>query len=876
MLVGLAALFAGCAQFTNGLQETREPDKDAKIFGLDLPASARVAERLNVYFSEEMTQELERETGEDGLVCLPEVKSFQGSGIVKMRRLFPEAGKFEARTRREGLHRWYVVDYDPEVSLTKAAQDWSALPGVESVEFIPAEHISGTPVVVPEEVRPAKNAAKNLPFDDPRLPDQWHYYNDGSAASSVSGCDINVFPVWKRYTTGSEDIIVCVVDGGIDFTHEDLAANMWENPEKKGDARFGYNFCNDTYQVTPDDHGTHVAGTIAAVNNNGIGVCGIAGGDAAKGIKGVRLMSCQIFEGEKGSGAGPAAIKWGADHGAVISQNSWGYLEATETPKSLQAAVDYFIKYAGLDENGVQVGPMKGGIVIFAAGNENQDVSGNGYGPIFNVASVGADFRRAYYSNYGDWIDITAPGGDAKKGNQVLSTFPGNKYGYYQGTSMACPHVSGVAALIVSKFGGAGFTPDELEKRMVESAVPIQSFNKKFGMGSGLINAYGAIAGQGGAAPEVPGSFSASAQSNNLKFSVTVPKDADDDIPTSIVVYYSTSPFSAISDDLMFGQFYLEETMKPGDRLEGTIIGLEFNKKYYVAAAAKDLAGNVSGLTAVSEVTTGGNSKPVIQAKDGTSVSLKPHEVKSLGFEIVEPDDHFYTIELQRENEGLVLDTLVRNMPKVVVNGPASPSGTFTATLVVTDTYGATASQAIKYTVLENHAPVVSKQFEDRVYNSRAAVTEEFACADYFRDEDGEVLAYTFSISNENVINMTFQDGKFFLTPMNYGYATVTVTGTDVRGASATQSFQVLIRDGSQALDVYPNPVSDYLYVRTSETASASLRVVSSSGATVYSDDLTITPFDPAKVDVRSFAPGVYTVLLDYNGEQIKKSIVKL
>lgn len=874
MLVGLAVLFAGCAQFNNGLQETREPDKDAKIFGLDMPANARVAERLNVYFSEEMALELERETGEDGLVRLPGVKSFQSSGIVKMRRLFPEAGKFEARTRREGLHRWYVVDYDPEVSLTKAAQDWSALPGVESVEFIPSEHISGT-AVVSEDLPAGRTAAKDLPFNDPRLSDQWHYYNDGSVASSVSGCDINVFPVWKKYTTGSEDVIVAVVDGGIDFTHEDLAANMWENPEKKGDARFGYNFCNDTYQVTPDDHGTHVAGTIAAVNNNGIGVCGIAGGDAAKGIKGVRLMSCQIFEGEKGSGAGPVAIKWGADHGAVISQNSWGYLEATETPKSLQAAVDYFIKYAGLDENDVQVGPMKGGIVIFAAGNENQDVSGNGYGPIFNVASVGADFRRAYYSNYGDWIDITAPGGDVKKGNQVLSTFPGNKYGYYQGTSMACPHVSGVAALIVSKFGGAGFTPDELEKRMVESAVPIQSFNRKFGMGAGLVNAYGAIAGQGGIAPEVPGSFSVTTQSNNLKFSATVPKDADDDIPTSIVVYYSTSPFSAISDKLMFGQFYLGD-MKRGDRVEGTIVGLEFNKKYYVAAAAKDLAGNLSGLTAVSEVTTGGNSKPVIQAKDGTSVSLKPHEVKSLGFEIIEPDDHFYTIELQRENEGLVLDTLVRNMPKVVVNGPASPSGTFTATLVVTDTYGATASQVVKYTVLENHAPVVSKQFEDRVYNSRAAVTEEFACADYFRDEDGEVLAYTFSISNENVINMTFQDGKFFLTPMNYGYATVTVTGTDVRGASATQSFQVLIRDGSQALDVYPNPVSDYLYVRTSETASASLRVVSSSGATVYSDDLTITPFDPAKVDVRSFAPGVYTVLLDYNGEQIKKSIVKL
>ena len=155
-------------------------------------------------------------------------------------------------------------------------------------------------------------------------------------------------------------------------------------------------------------------------------------------------------------------------------------------------------------------------------------------------------------------------------------------------------------------------------------------------------------------------------------------------------------------------------------------------------------------------------------------------------------------------------------------------------------------------------------------------MTEEFNCSDYFVDEDGEELKYTISISDERVINLTSQDGKFFLTPMSYGYATITVTGTDVRGESASQSFRVLIRDGEQPVDIYPNPVSDYLYVRTSEAAAASLRVVSVSGATVHEDNLTITPFDPAKVDVRSFAPGVYTVLLDYNGEQIKKSIVKL
>lgn len=871
----LVLLLAGCAQFDNNIEQTVNPEVTAKVYGLNLPENARDPQRLNVLFDEETVAELEKLTGEDGTVCMSEVKSFENTGIVRMRRLFPYAGKFEERTRREGLHRWYEVFYDESASLTKAALDWAEFPGAEQIEFNPQIHIVGDPVIVPVDLQPSRMAASSeYPFNDPRLPQQWHYLNKGTVSSSVSGCDINVIPVWKKYTTGNEAVIVGVVDGGIDYTHEDLAANMWENPEKTGNARFGYNFVSNNYQVTADDHGTHVAGTIAAVNNNGIGVSGIAGGNAAEGVKGVRLMSCQIFEGKE-SGSGTAAIKWSADNGAVISQNSWGYTTETTTPKSLIAAVDYFIKYAGVDENDVQVGPMRGGIVIFAAGNENQNVSGNDYGPIFNVASVGADYRRAYYSNYGDWVDIAAPGGDARKGNQVVSTIPGNKYGEKQGTSMACPHVSGVAALIVSLYGGEGFTPAELEKKLTESATPIKSFNKSFLMGAGLINAYKAIAGSGGAAPEVPGSLSVKTQSNNINFSVTIPSDPDDKVPTSIVIYYKTTDFSSVSDDLMFAQFYLEDE-NAGDVLKGTISGLDFNQKYYVAAAAADLAGNVSPITDRIAVTTGGNTAPTIQAKNGTSVTIKPHQSASLDFELLDEDGHFYTIDLQRETEGVMLDTLVRNMPKVVFSGPEIPSGAYSAQLVVTDSYGTATTQALSYTVLENHAPVVVSRFEDRVFNSRAAVTEEFVSANYFKDDDGEDLAYSFAFSNETVINMTYQNGKFFLTPMNFGYSDVTVTGTDVRGAAASQTFRVLIRDGEQELDVYPNPVSDYLYVRTSTNASATLKLVGVNGAAVFEDTLSITPFDPARVDVRGFAPGVYTLILEYGETVITQSVVKL
>ena len=203
------------------------------------------------------------------------------------------------------------------------------------------------------------------------------------------------------------------------------------------------------------------------------------------------LMSCQIFkEDEDGGGRGASAIKWGADHGAVISQNSWGYPELDETPESIKAAVDYFVKYAGLDADGIQTGPMAGGLVVFAAGNERRMASSSTYESILNVTSMGADFVKAPYSNWGSFADLAAPGG--YKPNRVLSTLPGNRYGWMSGTSMACPHVSGAAALVVSACGGPGFTPAELRRRLEESARDISAFNPDHYMGHGLVDVYAA------------------------------------------------------------------------------------------------------------------------------------------------------------------------------------------------------------------------------------------------------------------------------------------------------------------------------------------------------------------------------------------------
>lgn len=442
--------------------------------------------RIVVKVSPEMSRSLESHSGSGGTVAFPLVKEFRdvvaAIGVKRMNRMFAPAGVFEERTRREGLHLWYLIEFNEEVPVSVARDILEAHRGIDVVECDPIRRLKAD---VSYAMSPS--VISSGPFDDPLFYRQWHFQNDGSREGMQAGCDINVVPAWEAGLCGKPDVIVCVVDGGVDSTHEDLAGNIWRD----ADGNCGYNFCDDSYGITPDDHATHVAGTIAAVNNNGTGVCGIAGGDFARGVPGVKIMSCQIFTGNESSVSPAAAIKWGADHGAVISQNSWGYPDLDCTPESVKAAVDYFVKYAGLDADGSQAGPMAGGLVVFAAGNETRMASSSAYEGILTVTSVGPGFSKAPYSNWGAFADLAAPGGDAT--GKVLSTLPGNNYGWMSGTSMACPHVSGVAALVVSVLGGPGFTSAMLRERLESTAADISPWNSGFYLGHGLVDAAAAV-----------------------------------------------------------------------------------------------------------------------------------------------------------------------------------------------------------------------------------------------------------------------------------------------------------------------------------------------------------------------------------------------
>lgn len=514
----VALVLTGCSDSLSTI-DSSEGKADITI-----PSDAEAGELL-IKFAPEMSSILDQaqmsktrsgKATRSGIPSTDEVLDILGS--YSFERVFPVDANTEARTREAGLHLWYTVKFDKSTDLKAAAERLKQLGEVTKVQtngrIKRAYNTDSKRIYLSDKAlqQKATRAAASGEPDDPGFAYQWHYRNLGAGnygfenlndnqAGAEAGCDVNAVEAWKT-CVGDPSIIVAVLDEGVMYTHPDLAPNMWCNPgetsqgaKADGDGNgyegdlHGYNFVEESGNITWSDandsgHGTHVAGTIAAANNNGIGVSGVAGGDGTPN-SGVKIMSCQIFSGQNSvTLAGEArAIKYAADNGAVILQCSWGYnssesselsgytpgpateKEWAETYPLEKEALDYFINNAG-SPNGV----IDGGIAVFAAGNE---YAGNpafpgAYSKCVSVASLAADYTPACYTDFGSLVTLSAPGGDleyygkigetedeywaetAEQKGAVLSTLVKNgqpAYGYMEGTSMACPHVSGVAAL---------------------------------------------------------------------------------------------------------------------------------------------------------------------------------------------------------------------------------------------------------------------------------------------------------------------------------------------------------------------------------------------------------------------------------------------
>jgi len=538
-----------------------------------------------------------------------------------MKRVFPQSGKYEAKHRKHGLHLWYEVEVDQKASLQLALSTYEALAEVTLAEPIIRKQLidpgreAYKPVVLGKET-PLLVRDSTAPFNDKYLKYQWHYNNTGQTQGKV-GADIQLFDAWK-VETGKKNVIVAIIDGGVDVQHPDLKDNLWVNEKeipgngKDDDGNgyvddvHGYSFVDNSSTIDPHFHGTHVAGTVGATNHNGIGVSGVAGG-SGKG-DGVRLMTCATFFREEAAGGFEASFVYGADNGAVIAQNSWGHrYENLPLEQVMIDAIDYFIAEAGTDANGNQTGPMKGGIVIFAAGNDNDDgFWGPGNLPqTLSVASINHKDAKAYYSNFGDWVDIAAPGGETDvEVEGVLSTYPGGQYAFFQGTSMACPHVSGVAALVVSKWGGTGFTPEMLRGRLLKGTDNIKAENEDYlgKLGAGRLNALKALQSGDETVPRPITDLRVTQGGvSQIHLSWTSP-----DTASAYDIRYSTAPITEAGFEKATPAPWKGEVIPqaPGKAESFTVKGLSPTTTYYVAVKAVDYSGNASSLSNVVEATT--------------------------------------------------------------------------------------------------------------------------------------------------------------------------------------------------------------------------------------------------------------------------------
>jgi subtilisin family serine protease len=637
-----------------------------------------------------------------------------------MRRVFPDAGEYEAKHREYGLHLWYEITIPAGQDPETVAAGYGVDGNVQIAE--PRYSVRGFAMPAPP-LPPAETP------NDPDFGKQWNYNNTGQTGGTP-GADIRLTDAWQRIRSlgiKNSNVTVAVMDGGVYYNHEDLRANMWVNEAElngaagvdddgnnRTDDIYGYNFVSRSGGViVPEDHATHVAGTIAAVTGNGIGASGIAG-NPGEGY-GIKIMSTQILSGDKSASSIGPAFAYAADNGAVISQNSWGYEEPGTYNRSDVDAIKYFIEQAGrgADKNPRPGTPMTGGIVIFAAGNDGTD---NEWYPGYfdNVLAVAATNhygKLAYYSNFGSWTDISAPGGDTREAGKnstggIYSTSYSaagrSHYEYMQGTSMACPHVSGVAALILSVYGSESFTPDMLRARLLNTATPLTGFDPAHAskMGSGLLNAAAALAPGG-----VPGAVTdltvQTVSHVSGKLAWTVPPVSDGGTVTAFEVACSTGAITAENFDRNI--VATERTSAAsGSEQTYTLTGLTPSKAYSVAVRSVGNVGDKSAISGTATFTALDNHAPAIKGLPADTI-LIPHNTVTVNLSgyitDIDGDRLSYTCTVRPTN------IVTASISGYILTLDPQLHGNAVLQLTASDPFAETVSASVDIVVEQKYAP---------------------------------------------------------------------------------------------------------------------------------------------------------------------------
>lgn len=454
----------------------------------------------------------------------PDAALLQRNSARAARQLFAtHNARGLARTVMEnaGIHRLYVVEVADRADPAALVRSLSGEPGVEYATL------------------DYQVAAVALP-NDPSFPtQQWDLHNTGQSGGTPDA-DIDAPEAWDIATGSANGPVVGVIDSGIDYNHPDLAANMWRNPgevagngiddDRNGyvDDVYGYDFANnDSNPMDDNSHGTHCAGTIAAVGNNGIGVAGVSWTGRVAALKfldagGIGYMS-----------RATQALNYATMMGMRITSNSYGSASSHYAPM----------------QDAITAANNAGNLFVAAAGNNSVNNDVTSFYPASytqaNVISVAATDRYdnlASYSNYGaTGVDIGAPG------TTIYSTTPNGAYGWKSGTSMAAPHVAGAAALLW--VASPSLTHGQVKARLLANASPLPSLQGKVVSGgrlnlrAAIDNAAGGSSSAASSAPVASSVSSLAASVSSAASSVASSAPADTTPPVVTI----TKPFNGIT-----------------------------------------------------------------------------------------------------------------------------------------------------------------------------------------------------------------------------------------------------------------------------------------------------------------------------------------
>ena len=461
-----------------------------------------------VKLKEDYIPSLELGSKPDWLLNSPSINVLnQKYNLKKVDRLLENNNNFFTR----GLYRFY---FPKDINVFQIAEEYEKNPYVEYAEPNYIFHICSEP-------------------NDTFFDQQW-------ALNQSNDHDIDAPEAWD-YETGDSNVVIAVIDTGVDWEHVDLADNIWNNTAETvngidddgngyiDDIR-GWDFVyNDSNPMDDHNHGTHCAGIIGAVGNNGVGVSGVCWNCSIMPVKAINSWGGG-YETDLAN-----AIIYAADNGADIISMSWGgYFDSS----LIRDAIDYAYS--------------KGVVLVAAAGNSNTDTESYpaAYSHVIAVAAVDENDEKAYFSNWGTWVDVAAPGVN------ILSTIRNDNYDRYSGTSMACPFVAGLSGLILSN--SSTLTPEQV-KSILKSKVDYVSSD--YYIGTGRINAYRSILNI-----TVPTAIiNSSISENELVGVVNITGTANGSLFTNYTLYYGIGEYpttwavinssSSMVNDSVLGQW---------------------------------------------------------------------------------------------------------------------------------------------------------------------------------------------------------------------------------------------------------------------------------------------------------------------------------